>query len=105
MVYTGSQDGSEKIESPIDTSQDGEVKDHARDMPREPRIGFLLAVLVLIIVTAVSLYPCVHIVRLTVLQATSVTADWLVDSMDGISSRVSKEWVGLILLPAVTSLA
>ncbi|KAG6890125.1 hypothetical protein C0992_003078, partial [Termitomyces sp. T32_za158] len=33
VVYTGSQDGSEKMESPSDTSQDGEVKDHARDTP------------------------------------------------------------------------
>ncbi|KAG5352890.1 hypothetical protein C0989_012280 [Termitomyces sp. Mn162] len=89
MVYTGSQDGSEKIESPADTSQEGEGGNHAPDMPHEPRIGILLVVLVLVIVTV----------------ATSVTADWLVDSMDGISSRVSKEWVGLILLPAVTSLA
>ncbi|KNZ81855.1 Vacuolar calcium ion transporter, partial [Termitomyces sp. J132] len=89
MVYTGSQDGSEKIESPADTSQEGEGGDHAPNMPHEPRIGILLVVLVLVIVTV----------------ATSVTADWLVDSMDGISSRVSKEWVGLILLPAVTSLA
>lgn len=54
MIYTGSQDGSEKIESPIDISQDGEVKDHARDTPREPRIGLFLVVLVLVIVTVVS---------------------------------------------------
>lgn len=37
--------------------------------------------------------------------AVSVTADWLVQSMDGVSDVISKEWVALILLPAVTSLA
>ncbi|KAL1733803.1 Sodium/calcium exchanger protein-domain-containing protein [Schizophyllum commune] len=37
--------------------------------------------------------------------AVSVTADWLVESMNGVSDVISKEWVALILLPAVTSLA
>jgi len=39
------------------------------------------------------------------LQVASVTADWLVESMDGISTTISKEWVGFILLPAVTAIA
>lgn len=34
-----------------------------------------------------------------------MTADWMVESMDGISKTISKEWVGLILLPAVSSIA
>ncbi|KII89981.1 hypothetical protein PLICRDRAFT_40167 [Plicaturopsis crispa FD-325 SS-3] len=48
---------------------------------------------------------------MTVLLITSITvlvslnADWLVESMDGISGSISKEWVGLILLPAVGSIA
>ncbi|KAG6862556.1 hypothetical protein C0995_000104 [Termitomyces sp. Mi166 len=71
MIYTGSQDGSDKIESPIDIDQGSEGGDRARDMPHEPRIGIFLVVLVLVIVTV----------------AASVTADWLVDSMDGVSSR------------------
>jgi len=39
------------------------------------------------------------------LQAVAVTADRLVEAMDGISTTISKEWVGLILLPAVSSVA
>ncbi|KAF8839634.1 hypothetical protein BDN67DRAFT_905166, partial [Paxillus ammoniavirescens] len=33
------------------------------------------------------------------------TAEELVESMDGISTSISKQWVGLILLPAVSSIA
>jgi Ca2+/H+ antiporter len=34
-----------------------------------------------------------------------INVEWLVSSMDGISSAISKEWLGLILLPAVSTLA
>ncbi|EMD33512.1 hypothetical protein CERSUDRAFT_98615 [Gelatoporia subvermispora B] len=39
----------------------------------------------------------------TVLVA--INSEWLVDSMDGISPTISKEWIGLILLPTVSSIA
>lgn len=35
----------------------------------------------------------------------AMTADCLVESMDGISTTISKEWVGLILLPTISSIA
>lgn len=35
----------------------------------------------------------------------AVNADWLVESLDGTSSVLSKEWVGLVLLPTVGSIA
>ena len=34
-----------------------------------------------------------------------MTADWLVEAMDETSTVVSKQWVGLILIPAVRSIA
>lgn len=40
-----------------------------------------------------------------IFQTVSLVADWLVESMDGISTTISKEWVGLILLPMVSSIA
>ncbi|KAG6842341.1 hypothetical protein C0991_010631 [Blastosporella zonata] len=83
IVYRGSQDSNGKA---FDTGQGNGA---TKDMPHEPRVGFVLVVLVLAVVTITA----------------SITADWLVDSMDGVSSAISKEWVGLILLPAVTSLA
>ncbi|KAG6813419.1 hypothetical protein H0H92_011398 [Tricholoma furcatifolium] len=86
VTFQGSQMGNEKLESPIDTQgyEGGDI-----DAAHEPRVGILLVVFVLVIVTVTA----------------SVTADWLVDSMDGVSSKIDREWVGLILLPAVTSLA
>jgi Ca2+:H+ antiporter len=38
-------------------------------------------------------------------QAASFTAEILVVAMDAMHTVISKEWVALILLPAVTSLA
>ncbi|CCM02221.1 uncharacterized protein FIBRA_04301 [Fibroporia radiculosa] len=35
----------------------------------------------------------------------TVDAEWLVDSMDSLSPTLSKEWIGLILLPIVSSIA
>jgi len=35
----------------------------------------------------------------------SVNAEWLVDSLDTISTSISKEWIALIMLPAVRCIA
>lgn len=32
-------------------------------------------------------------------------ADWLVESLDHVSDKIRKEWVAMILLPAVSSIA
>jgi len=32
-------------------------------------------------------------------------AEWLVESLDTISSTISKEWIALIMLPAISSIA
>ncbi|ESK94695.1 sodium calcium [Moniliophthora roreri MCA 2997] len=56
---------------------------------QEPRMSWFLITVSLIFATG----------------AVAVTADWLVESMDGISKTVHKSWVALILLPAVSSLA
>lgn len=45
------------------------------------------------------------ILLLTVTAAVAVSADWLVESMDRISTTINKEWVALILLPGVSSIA
>ncbi|KAF8626999.1 hypothetical protein AX15_004583 [Amanita polypyramis BW_CC] len=56
---------------------------------KEPRLSWALTCTLLIIVTV----------------AVAITADWLVGSLDGISMHISKPWVGLILLPVVSSIA
>lgn len=74
---------------------------------KEPELSWFLTVVLMLAVTAVSLVKVyAHCSRaLTRAQAVSITADWLVESMDGISSTISKEWIALILLPAVSSVA
>ncbi|KAJ3512673.1 hypothetical protein NLJ89_g3395 [Agrocybe chaxingu] len=56
---------------------------------KEPKMSWFLTITLLILVTG----------------TVAVTVDWLVEAMDGISTTISKEWVGLILLPAVSSVA
>ncbi|KAH7925491.1 hypothetical protein BV22DRAFT_1064850 [Leucogyrophana mollusca] len=56
---------------------------------KEPQLSWAMTLLLLTVVTV----------------AVSVTAEELVESMDGISTTISKQWVGLILLPAVSSIA
>ncbi|KAJ6619781.1 Sodium/calcium exchanger protein-domain-containing protein [Mycena sp. CBHHK59/15] len=56
---------------------------------RKPQLSLFLTLLSLTIVTV----------------AVAITADRLVESMDGISKTIRKEWVALILLPAVSSVA
>ncbi|KAG2358426.1 Sodium/calcium exchanger protein-domain-containing protein [Suillus spraguei] len=61
----------------------------ATDSFREPQLSWMVTLLLLTLVT------------ITV----TVTAEDLVESMDGISTTISKQWVGLVLLPAVSSIA
>ncbi|KIK97756.1 hypothetical protein PAXRUDRAFT_759710 [Paxillus rubicundulus Ve08.2h10] len=55
----------------------------------EPRLSLAMTLLLLTLVTV----------------TVTFTAEELVESMDGISTSISKQWVGLILLPAVSSIA
>ncbi|KAJ7104132.1 hypothetical protein B0H15DRAFT_808697 [Mycena belliarum] len=56
---------------------------------RQPQLSLFLIVVLLTVVTV----------------AVAFTADRLVESMDSISTAVRKEWIALILLPAVSSIA
>ncbi|OJA08485.1 hypothetical protein AZE42_02860 [Rhizopogon vesiculosus] len=55
----------------------------------EPRLSWMVTLLLLTLVTV----------------TVFIIAEDLVESMDGISTTISKQWVGLILLPAVSSIA
>ncbi|KAH8822992.1 Sodium/calcium exchanger protein-domain-containing protein [Flagelloscypha sp. PMI_526] len=50
-------------------------------------------------------WPLTILVMFVVTISVAVTADWLVEAMDETSTIVSKQWVGLILIPAVRSIA
>ncbi|KAJ3900016.1 hypothetical protein F5879DRAFT_993246 [Lentinula edodes] len=56
---------------------------------REPQLSWFVTVASLLLVTV----------------GVAFIADWLVEAMDGISTTISKEWVALVLLPAVSSIA
>ncbi|KAI6107960.1 hypothetical protein F5141DRAFT_1215719 [Pisolithus sp. B1] len=56
---------------------------------KEPRLSWAMTILLLTLVTV----------------AVAFNADDLVESMNGISGAISKRWIGLILLPAVSSIA
>ncbi|KIJ66859.1 hypothetical protein HYDPIDRAFT_26279 [Hydnomerulius pinastri MD-312] len=56
---------------------------------KEPKLSLTMTLLLLTLVTVMVTF----------------TAEELVESMDGISTSISKQWVGLILLPAVSSIA
>ncbi|KAK2460332.1 hypothetical protein APHAL10511_007721 [Amanita phalloides] len=60
-----------------------------RSTVKEPQLSWPLTCILLVLVTV----------------AVVVTADWLVGSLNGVSLRVSKPWIGLILLPVVSSIA
>ncbi|KAF8806980.1 hypothetical protein BYT27DRAFT_7190690 [Phlegmacium glaucopus] len=85
-------------ESTVNFSLD-ERSDHERSPPvvdspslptrKEPQLSWTLTVLLLVLVTA----------------AIALTVDRLVESMDAVSSTISKDWVGLILLPGISSVA
>ncbi|KAF8071902.1 Sodium/calcium exchanger protein-domain-containing protein [Lyophyllum atratum] len=91
-----SQESTEKpSESPFNLSPsqslngDEEESIRAQRAPPEPQVSWPLATFLLVLITVFA----------------SVTADWLVESMDEISLTISKEWIGFILLPAVTAIA
>ncbi|KAL4255150.1 Ca(2+):cation antiporter (CaCA) family protein [Pleurotus pulmonarius] len=65
-------------------------EDEQREKEGEvPRLSVFLTIVTLVVVTILVV----------------VTADSLVETLDEISKSVSKQWIGLILLPAVTSVA
>ncbi|EAU85600.2 hypothetical protein CC1G_06313 [Coprinopsis cinerea okayama7 len=68
---------------------EGTARDEMVKPPKQPKLSWFLTVFLL----------------LTVTMAIAITADWFVESMDGISAHVSKDWVALIVLPLISSVA
>lgn len=56
---------------------------------RKPQLSWLLTLVLLLVVTVL----------------VALDAEWMIDSIDSISPTISKEWIALILLPTVGSLA
>lgn len=77
---------------------------------RKPQMSWFLTISLLIVVTGVK-QPIQELVNeridtnIPFLQAVAITVDLLVEAMDEISTKISKEWVGLIILPTISSVA
>ncbi|GJE88646.1 sodium/calcium exchanger protein-domain-containing protein [Phanerochaete sordida] len=56
---------------------------------RKPQLSWLLTLILLLVVTVL----------------VALDAEWMIDSIDTLSPTISKEWIALILLPTVGSLA
>ncbi|KIM39809.1 hypothetical protein M413DRAFT_19589 [Hebeloma cylindrosporum] len=56
---------------------------------KAPQLSWFLTIFLLIVVTG----------------TVAVTVDWLVEAMDEISMTISKEWIGLIILPTISAVA
>ncbi|PPR00789.1 hypothetical protein CVT24_000754 [Panaeolus cyanescens] len=56
---------------------------------RKPELSWFLTLLLLVMVTG----------------TIAIVVDWLVESMDEISTTISKEWIGLIVLPTISAVA
>ncbi|KIK63046.1 hypothetical protein GYMLUDRAFT_41354 [Collybiopsis luxurians FD-317 M1] len=74
----------------IPLSESGLVSPGASNQSsQEPRLSWFLTILSLVCVTV----------------GVAFIADWMVEAMDGISATIRGEWIALVLLPAVTSIA
>jgi Ca2+:H+ antiporter len=73
-----------------------------------PQLSVYMTIALLAVVTVVrcQLIICTYSIP-TLSQVVAVTAEWLVDSIDGMTSsgNISKEFVGIILLPIVGNAA
>ncbi|KAI0775305.1 Sodium/calcium exchanger protein-domain-containing protein [Trametes elegans] len=74
---SGRPDGSPRLGQPVPP------------LPRQEEMSWTLTIILLLVVAVL----------------VSITAEWMVDSMDHVSTNISKEWIGLILLPTVSSIA
>ncbi|PAV16682.1 Calcium proton exchanger [Pyrrhoderma noxium] len=87
----GSENGSENGNGAQDLGAREEQKEEEEE-EEKPSMSLPMCIVLLIVVTVL----------------VAVTAEWLVDSIDGVTSSgsgISKEWVGLILLPIVGNAA
>jgi len=75
----------------INNADDPEAQDEEEEEVEQPQISVAASIILLAIVTVL----------------VAVTAEWLVDSIDGVTAggKISQQWVGLILLPIVGNAA
>lgn len=108
----------EKGLAPATSTAEGEVVVEVEEEEEKPQMNLTTTIVLLAVVTAVSQFS--SFLRILVFQDStdrlsspsftqlvSVTAEWLVDSIDGLTDTgaISQEFVGIILLPIVGNAA
>lgn len=92
--------------SPWQQRRDANMQAPLRQPEPEQEMSWTLIIFLLLSVTAVCDAICLERVYADGCgQLVAVNAEWLVDTMDHLSPTISKEWIGLILLPTVSSIA
>lgn len=90
--------------------QDPVVEEEEEEEEETPQLSVLMTVILLAVVTVVSTFLSLFVnnsYHKSMSQLVAVTAEWLVDSIDGMTNTgtISKEFVGVILLPIVGNAA
>ena len=94
----------------VDTHADVEANSAGGEEESEPKTSVAMTIVLLCVVTVVRGFLSVlryNELRFLAWQLVAVTAEWLVDSIDGLTDTggISKEFVGIILLPIVGNAA
>jgi Ca2+:H+ antiporter len=94
----------------VDTHTDVEANSTGGEEESEPKTSVAMTIGLLCVVTVVCGLLSVlryNELRFRALQLVAITAEWLVDSIDGLTDTggISKEFVGIILLPIVGNAA
>ena len=102
--------GNSTFASGAQVEQSGTETTTQEDEPEEPLLNVPTTIVLLIAVAVVSLLGVAGgniFLMSRVLQIVALTAEFLVDSIDGLTDtgHISKEFVGLVLLPIVGNAA
>ncbi|KAI0091210.1 Sodium/calcium exchanger protein-domain-containing protein [Irpex rosettiformis] len=71
------------------TMQPSDTMEDVSPTAKQPQLSLFLTLVLLLVVTVI----------------VALNAEWMIDSIDSLSPTISKEWIALILLPTVGSLA
>ena len=86
--------------------QPSESMEDVGSSAEKPQLSLFLTLFLLLVVTVVRLEPVISsFTPIDSFQLVALNAEWMIDSIDSLSPAISKEWIALILLPTVGSLA
>jgi hypothetical protein len=95
---------------PETAEQSSEVIDQGNPRRRVPELSWTMVALLLMITPCVrildrQIVPVSCVPLLLNIQLVALNAELLIENLDGFTTTISKDWIGLILLPMVSSFA